>query len=155
MTKITQYNAFTKITAREKHLIAHFLQESLEHRLPANSIMHALDYAVKDIPSMGGCILTIEKNATIVGAAVINDTGMHGYSPKHKLICFAVQEEYRDNGVAGALFKGVLDKTRGDIALHLAPDDPARPFFEQMGFKTACLEFRLDMNAAIKWQKQH
>ncbi len=46
-------------------------------------------------------------------------------------------------GVGKQLMKTVIDATKGDIALHVEPDNPAKFLYEKFGFTNKYLEMRL------------
>ena len=145
MTKLTLYDAFTKVSSVDKKRITSFLQEHLEDmQTKAQDIQQALDYAVKDIPSFGGFIVSVEKDGEIVGTSVVSNTGMGGFSAKHLMVYLAVHKAHRSNGVLGKLMDKTLERTSGDLALHLTPKHPN---FERLqseyGFQARYVEMTL------------
>lgn len=78
----------------------------------------------------------------MIGAAVINHTGMSGYIPENILVYLAIHREYRGKGLGSQLMQEIFQQTNGDIALHVEPDNPARKLYEKLGFTNKYLEMR-------------
>jgi GNAT superfamily N-acetyltransferase len=91
----------------------------------------------------GGFILTATDKGKIAGAVVMNKTGMKGYIPENILVYIAVHRDYRGKGLGKDLMKESLLYAKGDIALHVEPDNPARYLYEKIGFENKYLEMRL------------
>lgn len=140
------YNFFTpKDTAseNEKKEIADFLYEHLdqfgdEHE----SIMRCINFALDDKTKFGGFIVTARDNGVIVGAVIINKTGMSGYIPDNILVYIAVHKDYRGKGLGKILMNKTFEKAEGDIKLHVEPENPARFLYEKLGFTSKYLEMR-------------
>ncbi len=94
-------------------------------------------------PEKGGFItLGIEDNE-IVGAVIINETGMEGFIPENILVYIAVHENQRGKGMGSQLMKKAIGHAKGNIALHVEPDNPAKKLYERLGFTNKYLEMRL------------
>lgn len=145
MAKITLYDAFTKISLSDRSRLVKFLSKHLEDERTENSDLElAVDYAVKDVPSFGGFILSVEDdNGQIIGSTIITKTGMKGFSSEHLMSFLAVHREHRHNGVFGKLMKKTLEKTAGDLALQVNPSHPNFHHFEEMGFVPRYMQMRL------------
>lgn len=91
----------------------------------------------------------------LVGAVVINKTGMEGYIPENILVYIAVNAEYRGKGYGRKLMRKAIDTADGDIALHVEPDNPARHLYEKMGFENKYLEMRLKSSGEKSGVKKH
>lgn len=78
----------------------------------------------------------------IIGAVVVNQTGMSGYIPENILVYIAVDASVRGQGIGGKLMEQVLKFAKGDIALHVEPDNPAKKLYERIGFTNKYLEMR-------------
>jgi [ribosomal protein S18]-alanine N-acetyltransferase len=91
----------------------------------------------------GGFVVAARENGKIVGAVVINKTGMSGYIPENILVYIAVDASQRGKGVGKKLMKTAIDLAKGDIALHVEPDNPAKKLYESLGFTNKYLEMRL------------
>lgn len=143
------YNAITKPTEIEKKEITNFLFENLgKYGDPREQINNAINYAVKESISFGGNVLVLKDGIKIVGAVVINETGMGGYIPENILVYIATHADYRGQGLGKRLMEETVKITKGDIALHVEKDNPAKFLYEKIGFTTPYLEMRLKKNNA-------
>jgi len=141
--KLNFYTPFQKLTPIEKEKVINFLFNHLDQYGDAKKdIQKAIEYAMKEIPSPGGGVITYEDNGTVVGAVVLNKTGMGGYIPENILVYIAVNGAYRGKGVGKSLMLEAINKTEGDIALHVEPDNPAKFLYEKVGFTNKYLEMR-------------
>lgn len=105
-------------------------------------ISACLDYVFD--PDRGGLVLLAIENNKILGACVINHTGMSGYIPEHILVYIAVDQAARGKGIGKKIMKAAIGGTKGNIALHVEPDNPARYLYEKLGFTNKYLEMRLN-----------
>lgn len=122
--------------------IIDFLYQHLdEYGDDKNSINKCLDYVFTT--NKGGLILLATENNEIVGATIINKTGMSGYIPENILVYIAVNKNQRGKGVGKQLMQHAINETTGDIALHVEKDNPAKFLYEKMGFTNPYLEMRL------------
>lgn len=103
-------------------------------------IQMAIQYAMN--PAKGGFVLIGIEQDQIVGAVVINKTGMGGYIPSNILVYIAVRSDQRGKGVGKKLMLEAMDKTSGGVALHVEPDNPAKKLYERLGFTNKYLEMR-------------
>lgn len=123
--------------------IAAFLHEHLqEFGDNTEDIMKALDYVFT--PGRGGNIVLRLDGDTIVGAVVLNSTGMSGYIPETILVYIASHKDYRGQGIGKDLMRQAMKVSKGSIALHVEPDNPAVKLYEKMGFENKYLEMRLN-----------
>ncbi|MGM0506499.1 MAG: GNAT family N-acetyltransferase [Bacteroidota bacterium] len=123
--------------------IADFLHEHLdEYGDPKEDILACLAYAAGDKPHRSGVILVAHDGEKILGAAVLNHTGMKGYIPENILVYIAVHSEARGQGLGKELMTRIIDLADGAIALHVEEDNPARFLYEKVGFETKYLEMR-------------
>ena len=94
-------------------------------------------------PNKGGFITLAIENEHIIGAVIINETGMDGFIPENILVYIAVHENYRGKGMGSQLMQKVMNIAQGSIALHVEPDNPAKKLYERLGFTNKYLEMRL------------
>jgi GNAT superfamily N-acetyltransferase len=127
-----------------KDRIANFLFSSLDqYGDKKEDILKCLDYALSPFRHQGGFVLLAKENNRIVGAVVMNQTGMEGYIPENILVYIAIKSSHRGRGLGKRLMKKAIELARGDIALHVEPDNPARYLYEKLGFTSKYLEMRL------------
>jgi len=144
MLKIETLSAKDQATYLQKKEIADFLFVHLEkYGDPHQHIMNCLDYALDQAVDKGGFSVLAREDGKIVGAVVINKTGMSGYIPENILVYIAVDASQRGKGVGKKLMQTAIDLAKGDIALHVEPDNPARKLYEALGFTNKYLEMRL------------
>lgn len=144
MLKIEIISTADQATFLQKKEIADFLFVQLEqYGDPINDIMKCLDYALDQAVDKGGFTVLARENEKIVGAVVINKTGMSGFIPENILVYIAVDASQRGKGVGKKLMTTAIDLANGDIALHVEADNPARKLYENLGFTNKYLEMRL------------
>ena len=138
------YSSVDGLTTLEKQRIIKFLFDHLdEFGDREQDISRAIDYAMSPYPLSGGFILTGEENGDIISTVVMNKTGMKGYIPENILVYIAVHRDHRGEGLGREIMKKSLIYTKGDIALHVEPHNPAKFLYEKMGFDNKYLEMRL------------
>lgn len=145
MTEYKQklYTAYDKLTSIEKNGVAGFLYEHLgKYGDEIEDIKHCLDYAMKEASVQGGFVITCLDDKKIIGAVVVNATGMSGYIPENLLVYIAVHKNYRGKGIGKMLMLSAFRHSKGDIALHVEPDNPAKHLYEKLGFQNKYLEMR-------------
>lgn len=144
MEKITIYDALTRPNELEKKEISEFLFTNLEqYGDKIEDILKCMEYATKEIASFGGYIFVYEEQNKKLGVVVINQTGMKGYIPENILVYIATAKESRGKGVGKKLMEVVLNYVKGDIALHVEANNPAKFLYEKYGFTNPYLEMRL------------
>lgn len=123
--------------------IAQFLYEHLDqYGDPKEHILRAINYSFKKHEMKGGFIVLGLDGNDIIGAVVINETGMSGYIPENILVYIAVNTNYRGKGIGKKLMKSALKRAKGAVALHVEPDNPAKFLYEKIGFTNKYLEMR-------------
>lgn len=144
MQTFTIYNPNMKPDEAEKEKIVNFLFEHLdEYGDPKKDIRNSLDFAVHDvIPSLGGFVLLLKEKGEILGATIVNKTGMSGYIPENILVYIAVDGKKRGQGIGKKIMNKALEMTEGSVALHVEPDNPAKYLYEKTGFTSKYLEMR-------------
>lgn len=123
--------------------IVDFLHTHLEeYGDDRKAIWRSIEYAFSNEAGKGGFVLIARHGERILGASVVNDTGMKGYIPEHILVYIAVDREARGIGIGKKLIKQIKRTCNGDIALHVEENNPARFLYKKMGFKTKYAEMR-------------
>ena len=142
--KLTTFDAFNRITPLEIDRVINFLFIHLgDYGDPKSAIRKAISYAAKERAGLGGYVFTMEDGNKIIGAVIINKTGMDEYIPENILVYIATHKDYRGKGLGKKLMQYAIDNCRGDIALHVEKDNPAKFLYEKLGFTNPYLEMRL------------
>jgi len=141
--KLFFYNSDSEISEIPNTEIVDFLFNHLEqYGDPKHHIKASIHYALSKDEGKGGFVLTSRVNNKIVGAVVVNETGMKGFIPENILVYIAVDASQRGKGIGKSLMKEALSKAHGAVALHVEPDNPARKLYENLGFTHKYLEMR-------------
>ena len=141
--EITYLNASNLPTFLEETEVVNFLFKHLEkYGDPKPHIQMAIDYACSRNQGKGGFVVIGKIDHEIVGAVVINQTGMGEYIPENILVYIAVDEKKRGMGIGKKLMETTIELAQGDIALHVEPDNPAKKLYERLGFTNKYLEMR-------------
>ncbi|MBC7419021.1 MAG: GNAT family N-acetyltransferase [Pedobacter sp.] len=116
----------------------------LEHHLgrfgdKKEDILACLSYVF----AKGGFIVLAVEETEILGAVVVNETGMKKYIPENILVYIAVHENMRGKGLGKSLMEKTIETAKGDVALHVEADNPAKKLYERLGFSNKYLEMRL------------
>ncbi|QCR21978.1 GNAT family N-acetyltransferase [Pontibacter sp. SGAir0037] len=128
----------------ERDEVIDFLFHQLDEYGDAREdIAKCMAYALSEAEGKGGAVLVARNDGNIVGALILNNTGMSGYIPENILVYVAVHNSQRGKGVGKALVQLAADNTEGSIALHVEPQNPARTLYEKLGFTNKYLEYRL------------
>lgn len=147
MITLHSLSAIDQATFLQKNEIADFLIAHLgKYGDPKEDILKCLDYALDPGLQAGGFVILARENDQIVGALVMNKTGMSGYIPENILVYIAVDANQRGKGIGGKIMEMALKMANGAIALHVEPDNPARKLYERLGFTNKYLEMRLTRN---------
>lgn len=142
VTKI--YDAVNKPNLMEKSEMVDFLFDNLEQYGDKKiDIRKAIDYATKEIISFGGFVMLLIEEKEIMGVTVVNQTGMGGYIPENILVYIAINKNHRGKGFGKKLMKKAITYAKGDIALHVEANNPAKKLYEKLGFTNPYLEMRL------------
>lgn len=129
----------------EKIAITNFLYEHLDGlESSKDHIRKAMDYSIKEFHSFGGFTIVYKVDGKIVGAAILNHTGMQGYIAENILVYLAVHKEFRGNGIATRLIDQVKMHAKGDITLHLKQNASLTKMYEKFGFSNSIVEMRLN-----------
>ena len=127
-----------------KNQIANFLDDHLdEYSDNILNIHRGLDFALSKYPHQGGFVLLAKDRDTILGAVVVCQTGMEGFVSENLLVYMAVHRDHRRLGIGKTLMEKTLERAKGDIALHVDPQNPAMNLYKSMGFRERFTEMRL------------
>ena len=109
---------------------------------PLEDIEKCLNYAFSDEKSGGGFALAAFEGKELVGAVIMNKTGMSGYIPDWILVYIAVDASKRGKGIGKLLIEEVYKNCDGGIKLHVEYDNPAKRLYERMGFENKYADMR-------------
>lgn len=139
------YNFSRYPSQAERSEIVQFLSIHLEqYGDKEEDIDKAFNYAISANVDAGGYVIALRDNENdIVGASIVNRTGMEGYIPENILVYIATHREHRGKGIASNLMQEIVNTSEGDIALHVEPDNPAIGLYKKFGFTNKYLEMRL------------
>jgi ribosomal-protein-alanine N-acetyltransferase len=141
--ELSFFNSVNSPTVLEENELVDFLHLSLdEFGDPKHHIRSAIEYSCSSQKGKGGFAVLARLEKKLVGAVVVNQTGMSGYIPENILVYIAVNSETRGMGVGKQLMKKAMSSAKGDIALHVAPNNPAKFLYEKLGFTNNYLEMR-------------
>ncbi len=148
MSETSIYTSMDKPTFLQKDHIVDFLHQHLDQfGDPREYIERAIEYSLSDHPGEGGFLLVeYGEGDKVLGSVVINNTGMSGYIPENILVYIAVHEDARGTGLGKKLIGKAQEMAKGDIALHVEEDNPARHLYEKTGFTNKYLEYRWEKN---------
>lgn len=142
--KTIVYDAVNKPSPIEKEEVVDFLFENLEqYGDPKKDIKRAINYSIKEFGPFGGFTILFKDDKIIKAAVVVNQTGMGGYIPENILVYIATNKNFRGEGLGKKLMQEVINFAKGDIALHVEHNNPAKKLYEKFGFTNPYLEMRL------------
>ncbi|WP_026977974.1 GNAT family N-acetyltransferase [Flavobacterium tegetincola] len=143
MITIQKFDKNQKFTDGKQADVNEFLFKSLEeYGDPKSDINDAMDYSLGLENSPGGFVLVANDGDKVVGAVVVNRTGMKKYIPENILVYIATDPEYRGKGIGKKLMETAIETAEGSIALHVEPNNPAKGLYEKLGFTNKYLEMR-------------
>jgi [ribosomal protein S18]-alanine N-acetyltransferase len=124
--------------------VVDFLFKALEQYGDAkHHIQACMDYVYSVDAGHGGEVFVAYQKHHLLGAVIVNRTGMSGFIPENILVYIAVDPSTRGLGIGKRLMDLAIEQTPGDIALHMEPDNPARRLYERLGFTSKYIEMRL------------
>ncbi len=142
--KIQIYDSYQTIGTLEKQNLVNFLFQHLDEFGDTKAaIEKAIDYSVGESSQIGGFVLVGKIDEKIAGVVVVNRTGMEEYIPENILVYIAVDASLRGHGIGKKLMNEAVNMAKGNIALHVEPNNPARFLYEKIGFTNKYLEYRL------------
>ncbi|TYB31744.1 MAG: GNAT family N-acetyltransferase [Candidatus Mcinerneyibacterium aminivorans] len=123
--------------------VVKFLHKHLEeYGDKKKAIREAINYSFSEKEGKGGFLLLGLEKDKIIGAVVINKTGMKHYIPENILVYISTHKKRRGQGLGTKLMKKTIEETSGNIALHVEEDNPAVGLYKKLGFETKYLEMR-------------
>lgn len=145
MAQFAIYNPSNQPDSAASQELIDFLYEQLgEFGDSKADIARCLDFALGNLKrESSGFALVYHDKAEILGATIVNETGMAGYIPENILVYIAVNKNQRGKGIGKVVMNKAAETARGDIALHVEPDNPARYLYEKLGYTNNYLEMRL------------
>ncbi|MCF8260370.1 MAG: GNAT family N-acetyltransferase [Melioribacteraceae bacterium] len=111
---------------------------------PKQAINKCIDYAFGKENAKGGFCIAAFYDGKLVGALIMNETGMGGYIPENVLVYVAVDASYRGKGFGREIVEKSIAMTNGDVKLHVEYDNPAKRLYERIGFTTKYAEMRFN-----------
>jgi ribosomal-protein-alanine N-acetyltransferase len=143
MIQTKVFSPTNKPSLEEKESLLDFLFDNLqEYGDPKPDIEKAMSYALKETTSFGGFIVVSYLEDEISGVVVVNQTGMKDYIPENILVYIATHKNHRGKGIGKELMQKTIDTAKGNIALHVEPENPARFLYEKVGFNSKYVEMR-------------
>ncbi len=120
-----------------------FLHKHLDRfRDDKEAINKSINYAFSDAEGKGGFLVAAYYEGKLVGALVMNNTGMKDFIPENILVYIAVDAAYRGKGFGKQIIRKAAENCQGDIALHVEYDNPAKRLYERLGFESKYAEMR-------------
>lgn len=139
--KIVNESDFNEKLTREQYV--EFLHTHLDQFGDSKeAINKCIDFAFGKDGKLGGFLLAAYYEEKLVGALIINNTGMSGYIPEHILVYVAVDGSYRGKGFGKEIVEYALNECPGDVKLHVEYENPAKRLYERIGFTTKYAEMR-------------
>lgn len=109
---------------------------------PKEAIMNCINFAFGKDGGLGGFLLAAQIDGELVGALIMNNTGMKGYIPENILVYVAVNAKLRGQGLGRQIVERALAEADGDVKLHVEYENPAKALYERIGFSTKYAEMR-------------
>ncbi|MBZ0179069.1 MAG: GNAT family N-acetyltransferase [Melioribacteraceae bacterium] len=139
--RINNENEFDENVDREK--LVDFLFKHLDQfGDPKEQINKCIDYAFSKSEGKGGFLLAGLLDDELVGAVIMNKTGMIGYIPENILVYVAVDASKRGQGIGKQLVEKAIEESKGNVKLHVEYDNPAKRLYERIGFTNKYAEMR-------------
>ena len=107
-----------------------------------NAIQKAIAYVFSVDPGKGGFILLAMDSGALAGALIMINTGMQEFIPENTLVYIAVDSAKRGQGIGKQLIYHAQKVCKGNIALHVEYDNPAKRLYERLGFSSKYAEMR-------------
>lgn len=144
--KITKEKEFNKFGITRNEFVDFLFTHLDQFGDPKEDIQKCLDYAFSEEKAAGGFALAAFLEKKLVGALIMNKTGMSGYIPEWILVYIAVDASYRGKGFGRQIVEESFKHAKGDVKLHVEYDNPAKRLYERIGFTTKYAEMRYKNN---------
>ena len=109
-----------------------------------SAINKCIDYAFGINGGQGGFLLVAYDNDELIGALIMNKTGMSEFIPENILVYVAVDANKRGKGYGKEICQYAFNMVDGDVKLHVEYDNPAKRLYERLGMKSKYAEMRLE-----------
>lgn len=159
--KVRNENAFTFKNGTQKYKVAILRTEKdfpswlhfpeivgflKQHLAPYSDsieeIRRAIDYALSSYKHGDGFMVLAHHHRQILGIVVCAQTETAGFIPQNILVYVCVHKAYRRHGIGRRIMTEAFRSADGDFKFHVEPGNPAKKFYQKMGFKTDYLEMR-------------
>ncbi|GAB1404879.1 MAG: GNAT family N-acetyltransferase [Lentimicrobiaceae bacterium] len=139
--KITREADFDSNLSREDYV--NFLYKHLdEFGDSREAINKCIDFAFELNGGLGGSLYAVYEGDQMVGALIINNTGMSEFIPEHILVYVAVDSKFRGKGYGREIVEHALKECPGNVKLHVEYENPAKRLYERIGFTSKYAELR-------------
>jgi len=139
--RVDKPDAFPSWAKRDK--VVEFFHDTMKpYEDKVKHIQWALDYTFSSDPGKGGFLMLVQMDKKLVGALLMQRTGMGGYIPENILLFVTVSPELRGKGVGRKLIEYCINECEGDVKLHVEYDNPAKRLYERIGFKNKYADMR-------------
>ena len=145
MASFAIYDPSKKPDADTAEQLVDFLHRQLgEFGDSKADIARCLDFAMGNLKrDTSGSAVVYKEADKILGATIVNETGMSGYIPENILLYIAVHKDARGKGIGKIVMDKAAEIAEGDIALHVEADNPALHLYKKLGYTNDYLEMRL------------
>ncbi len=127
----------------DRSLFVEFLYNHLDRFGDSKEdINKCIDYSFSKEEGKGGFSVVALNDEKLIGALVMNKTGMGGYIPENVLVYVAVHESTRGKGIGRQIIEKAHDWVDGNVKLHVEYDNPAKRLYERIGYTNKYAEMR-------------
>lgn len=116
MATLFMYDAHQGLSYPKKLVLVAFIQTYGKSLHKNTNLLDVIEFALKEKPSFGGFILTIEHENRILAALIITKTGMTSIMPEHLLIVEAFYPSLVETRIPDYLFQKAHQFAKGNIA---------------------------------------
>jgi ribosomal protein S18 acetylase RimI-like enzyme len=121
---------------------------------PEAIIRRALDFSLGSYVGGRGFVLLALRDGELAGVLTCARTTTGGFLPDNIIGYVAVHREHRAMGIGSELVRRALSLVEGDAKLHVRHDNPARRFYERLGFDGKMVEMRyINGGRTLTWTR--